>query len=71
MLLPSDPKHPRPLWLGQMFVHGLNLSDDGGRAYAADPIGRALSILDMSQRPKAIMLNLEYPIGMIERGGTA
>jgi hypothetical protein len=45
----TDPKHPHPIWVGNLFVHGLNISDDGNRACIADPIGHDLLILDTSQ----------------------
>ncbi|MEA2158455.1 MAG: hypothetical protein QOD66_835, partial [Solirubrobacteraceae bacterium] len=45
----SDPKHPRTLWDGNVFAHGLNVSDDGNRLYDADPINGNLAILDVSQ----------------------
>jgi len=43
----SDPKLPRPLWLGSYNAHGLMLSDDGNRAYVAARQG--LIILDVSE----------------------
>jgi hypothetical protein len=45
----TDPKHPRTLWEGNVFAHGLNLSDDGNRLYDSDPINGNLVILDVSQ----------------------
>ncbi len=45
----SDPKNPRDLWVGQLYVHGMSLSDDGNRAYMADPMGHDMLILDTSQ----------------------
>ena len=35
----SDPKNPHPVWQGNVISHGLTLSDDGNRAYIADPTG--------------------------------
>lgn len=45
----TDPKHPHPIWQGDEYSHGLTLSDDGNRAYVADPINGQLLILDTSQ----------------------
>jgi hypothetical protein len=45
----SDPKHPRNVWEGNIFAHGVNLSDDGNTLYDADPISGNLVILDVSQ----------------------
>ncbi len=45
----TDPKHPRPIWQGSEYSHGLTLSDSGDRAYVADPIDGQLLILDTSQ----------------------
>jgi hypothetical protein len=45
----SDPKHPHTLWEGNVFAHGLNLSDDGNRLYDSDPINGNLVILDVGQ----------------------
>lgn len=44
----SDPKHPHDVWQGAEYVHGMTLSDNGDRAYIADPKGDLL-ILDTSQ----------------------
>ena len=44
----TDPKQPRAIWQGNIFAHGMSLSDDGNRAYIADPKGNML-ILDTSQ----------------------
>ena len=44
----TDPKNPHALWQGNVTSHGLTLSDDGNRAYIADPGGEML-ILDVSQ----------------------
>jgi hypothetical protein len=45
----SDPTHPRNLWEGNVFAHGLNVSDDGKTLYDADPIDGKLTLLDVSQ----------------------
>ena len=44
----TDPKQPHAIWQGSIFAHGMSLSDDGNRAYVADPSGNML-ILDISQ----------------------
>jgi hypothetical protein len=52
----TDPKSPHAIWHGNIFAHGMTLSDDGNRAYIAgpgtapsgDPKGTML-ILDTSQ----------------------
>ncbi len=44
-----DPTHPHTVWEGNVFAHGLNVSDDGNRLYDADPIDGKLVILDVSQ----------------------
>ena len=45
----SDPHHPRTVWEGNVFAHGLNVSDDGNTLYDSDPIDGDLIILDVSQ----------------------
>jgi hypothetical protein len=45
----TDPKNPHAIWQGNEYSHGLTLSDDGNRAYIADPINSQLLILDTSQ----------------------
>lgn len=45
----SDPKNPHPVWQGDEYSHGLTISDDGNRAYVADPINGQLLILDTSE----------------------
>jgi hypothetical protein len=45
----TDPKHPHSIWEGNIYAHGMTLSDDGNRAYVADPHGGDLLILDTSQ----------------------
>jgi LVIVD repeat-containing protein len=44
----TNPKTPHAVWQGNVFSHGLSISDDGNRAYVADPKGSML-ILDTSQ----------------------
>jgi hypothetical protein len=52
----TDPTRPHAIWQGNLFAHGMSLSDDGNRAYVADPgsnqaldtVGNLL-ILDTSQ----------------------
>jgi LVIVD repeat-containing protein len=44
----TDPKAPHAVWQGNVFSHGMTLSDNGNRAYVADPKGNML-ILDTSQ----------------------
>lgn len=45
----SNPRHPRTIWQGNEFVHGLSISDNGDTAYAADPVNGNLTILDVRQ----------------------
>jgi hypothetical protein len=45
----SDTKNPHVLWQGNVTSHGMSLSDDGNRAYIADPSGRDMAILDTSE----------------------
>ena len=45
----TDPSNPHPIWQGNELAHGMTLSDDGNRAYVADPTGGDLLILDTSQ----------------------
>jgi hypothetical protein len=44
----SDPTHPRTLWDGNEFAHGLNVSDDGRTLYDSNPIDGKLTLLDVS-----------------------
>jgi hypothetical protein len=44
----TNPKTPHAIWQGNVYSHGMTLSDDGNRAYIADPKGNML-ILDTSQ----------------------
>jgi hypothetical protein len=45
----SDPKHPYDLWQGDIYSHGMSISDDGDTAYVADPINGDLVLLNVSQ----------------------
>jgi hypothetical protein len=45
----TDPKAPHPIWQGNVISHGMSLSDDGNRAYIADPTGGDMLILDTSE----------------------
>jgi hypothetical protein len=45
----TDPKAPHVVWLGNEFSHGMSLSDDGNRAYIADPSNRGMAIFDTSE----------------------
>jgi hypothetical protein len=45
----SDPTHPHAIWQGNLMAHGMTLSDDGNRAYVADPTGGDMLIMDTSQ----------------------
>jgi hypothetical protein len=45
----TDPKAPHVVWQGQVLSHGMQLSDDGNRAYIADATGGDMLILDTSQ----------------------
>jgi hypothetical protein len=45
----TDPKAPYPIWQGNVISHGMSLSDDGNRAYIADPTGGDMLILDTSE----------------------
>jgi LVIVD repeat len=45
----TDPKFPHAVWQGNIVAHGMTLSDDGNRAYVADPTGGDMLILDVSQ----------------------
>ncbi|MFL5884678.1 MAG: LVIVD repeat-containing protein [Thermoleophilaceae bacterium] len=44
----TDPKTPHVIWQGAIYSHGMSLSDDGNRAYIADPHHQLL-ILDTSE----------------------
>jgi hypothetical protein len=45
----TDPKAPHAVWQGNLLSHGMSLSDDGNRAYIADPTARNMLILDTSE----------------------
>ena len=45
----TDPKAPHVVWLGNEYSHGMSLSNDGNRAYIADPNGHDMGILDTSE----------------------
>jgi hypothetical protein len=45
----SNTKDPHVVWQGNVTSHGMSLSDDGNRAYIADPTGRDMAILDTSE----------------------
>ena len=45
----TDPTHPHAIWQGNINSHGMSLSDDGNRAYIADPTAGQMTILDTSQ----------------------
>jgi hypothetical protein len=45
----TDPQNPHPVWQGNVLSHGMQLSDDGNRAYVADATGGDMAILDTSE----------------------
>jgi len=45
----TDPKTPHVVWLGNEYSHGMQLSNDGNRAYIADPIQHSMAIFDTSE----------------------
>ena len=45
----SDPKDPHAIWHGKITSHGMDLSEDGNRAYIADSGTGELVILDTSE----------------------
>lgn len=45
----TDPKHPRLVWHGAYYSHGLSVSPDGNTLYQTDPINGNLGLLDVSQ----------------------
>ncbi|MFL5896750.1 MAG: LVIVD repeat-containing protein [Thermoleophilaceae bacterium] len=45
----TDPTAPHAIWQGNLLVHGMTVSDDGNRAYLADPTGGDMVVLDTSQ----------------------
>lgn len=44
----TNPKEPHSIWQGNIVAHGMSLSNDGNRAYIADPGGEMLT-LDVSE----------------------
>jgi len=45
----TDPKDPHAIWHGNVASHGMTISDDGNRAYIADPGGGQMLTLDVSE----------------------
>jgi hypothetical protein len=45
----TDPQNPHPIWQGNVISHGMELSNDGNRAYIADVTGGDMAILDTSE----------------------
>ncbi|MEA2492581.1 MAG: hypothetical protein QOJ29_492 [Thermoleophilaceae bacterium] len=45
----TDPATPHVVWLGNEYSHGMTLSDDGNRAFIADPTQHSMAILDTSE----------------------
>jgi hypothetical protein len=45
----TDPKDPHSIWHGNITSHGMDLRDDGNRAYLADSGSGQMVILDTSQ----------------------
>jgi hypothetical protein len=45
----TDPQSPHPVWQGNVLSHGMELSDDGNRAYIANAAGGDMAILDTSE----------------------
>src|SRR4051794_7650319 len=45
----TDPRNPVKVWEGNEYAHGSSVSDDGNRAYVAEPIDGQLLTLDTSQ----------------------
>jgi hypothetical protein len=45
----TDPKNPHVVSQINEYSHGMQLSDDGNRAYIADPIQHSMAIFDTSQ----------------------
>ena len=50
----TDPRHPRTIWRGAYYSHGLNVSADGNTLYQTDPINGNLGIIDVSQIQKRV-----------------
>jgi hypothetical protein len=45
----THPRHPKLVWKGAYYSHGLDLSADGKTLYQTDPINGNLGLLDVSQ----------------------
>src|SRR3954453_10618149 len=45
----TDPKAPHVVWLGNEYSHGMSLSNEGNRAYIADPTAHSMAIFDTSE----------------------
>jgi hypothetical protein len=45
----TDPQNPHAIWQGNVLSHGMELSNDGNRAYIADATGGDMAILDTSE----------------------
>lgn len=60
----SDPTLPRIVWRGPYRFHGLTISDDGTRMYAADLGDPGLTILDVSEvqarRPDPVVTEVSH-----------
>jgi len=54
----TDPKNPKPIWQGNVYSHGLTLSDDGNRAYVANAMSDSISEVDL---PSATVTNATTP----------
>lgn len=45
----SDPTHPKTIWTGAYYSHGLNLSADGNVLFHTDTINGNLGLIDVSE----------------------
>ena len=45
----SNPLLPVPIWTGEIYSHGLTISDDGNRAYVASGDNKGMVVLDVSE----------------------
>jgi hypothetical protein len=58
----SNPTHPHTVWEGNVYAHGLNVSDDGNTLYDSDPINGNLVTLNVSQiqarRPNPVVTEI-------------